>query len=119
MKTILIVDDDADVLKLMRIMLEKEGFEIFEAEDGSTALDIAKEKLPDLIISDVMMDNLNGFMLYKLLHEDPATEKIPMILVTGAAQSAGAWNADPNVGYLQKPVSSQGLIDAVKKKIGA
>ena len=117
MKTILIVDDDPDMRKLATIILTKEGYRIIEAEDGSIALDLAKAKTPDLIISDVMMENVNGFMLYELLHDDPRTKNIPMIFVTGEAQRAGAWDSDPNVLYLEKPIVMQQLIDAVKKAL--
>ena len=115
MKTILVVDDDPDMRKLATIILSKEGYAIIEAEDGSLALDLVREKKPDLIISDVMMENVNGFMLYELLHDDPVTANIPMIFVTGAAQQAGAWDSNPNVLYLEKPIVMQQLIDAVKK----
>ena len=117
MKTILIVDDDPDMRKLATIILTKEGYGIIEAEDGSIALDLVKEKKPDLVISDVMMANVNGFMLYEMLHDDPATKNIPMIFVTGEAQRAGAWDSNPNVAYLEKPIVMQQLIDAVKKAI--
>ncbi len=116
MKTILIVDDESDIRKLERVILEKEGFKVIEAENGSIALDLVKDMIPDLIISDVMMENVNGFMLYEILRDDKKTEKIPMILVTGAAQTAGAWDSDPSVEYLQKPVSAKVLIAAVRKK---
>ncbi len=115
MKTILIVDDDPDMRKLATIILTREGYEIIQAEDGSVALDLAKAKMPDLIISDVMMENVNGFMLYELLQDDPVTENIPMIFVTGEAQRAGAWDSNPNVLYLEKPIVMQQLIDAVNK----
>jgi CheY-like chemotaxis protein len=117
MKTILIVDDYAPMREFERKVLVREGFEILEAEDGAAALEIAKVKLPDLIISDVMMDNVNGFMLFEYLRDDSATEKIPMILITGEAQRAGAWNFDSNIGYLRKPVSPDELVSAVKKWI--
>ena len=117
MKKILVVDDDPDVRKLWNIVLSREGYSVIEAEDGSLALDLAKENLPDLVVSDVMMENLNGFMLYELLREEPKTKEIPMIFVTGEAQKAGAWASDPSVAYLEKPVEPQELIDAVKKKI--
>ncbi len=115
MKTILIVDDDPDMRKLTNVVLTKEGYKIIEAEDGSIALDLIKTKIPDLIISDVMMENVNGFMLYELLHDDPATKNIPMIFMTGAAQKAGAWDSDPSVVYLEKPIAVQQLLEAVKK----
>ena len=115
MKTILIVDDDPDMRKLATIILSKEGYGIIEAEDGSIALDLVKVKMPDLIISDVMMANVNGFMLYEMLQDDPVTKDIPIIFVTGEAQRAGAWDSNPNVEYLEKPIVMQQLIDAVRK----
>ena len=119
MKTILIVDDDPDMRKLATIILSSEGYGVIEAEDGSIALDLAKIKMPDLIISDVMMENVNGFMLYEMLHDDTVTKNIPMIFVTGEAQKAGAWDSDPNVVYLEKPIVMQQLIDAVEKVMKA
>ena len=117
MKTILIVDDDNAVRTMMRIVLNTHGFEILEAEDGARALSLAIEKQPDLIISDVMMDNVNGFMLYELLRKEPATSKIPMILLTGYAQKYGAWDAEQNVGYFQKPVSMHDLLFDIKRRL--
>lgn len=117
MKTILIVDDYKPILEFEKKVLIPEGFEILEAEDGSAALEIAKEKLPNLIISDVKMDNLNGFMLIEYLRDDPVTAKIPIILVTGVAQNAGMWDSDRNIGYLLKPVLPDQLLSAVKKWI--
>ena len=102
---------------MMRIVLNSNGFEILEAENGSIALSLATEKKPDMIISDVMMDNVNGFMLYELLRKEPTTSKIPMILVTGEAQKSGAWDAERNVGYFQKPVSMHDLLLEIKKRL--
>jgi len=53
------------------------------------------------------------------LHDDPVTKNIPMIFVTGEAQKAGAWDSDPNVVYLEKPIVMQQLIDAVEKVMKA
>ena len=117
MKTILVVDDDPEIRKLMKIILSRKGYGIIEAEDGSIALDLAKQKLPDLVITDVMMANVNGFMLYELLRDEPATKKIPVIFVTGEAQRAGAWQSDPNVSYLEKPIDTNQLLNAVKKSL--
>lgn len=117
MKTILVVDDDPELRKLMKIILSHKGYGIIEAEDGSTAFDLAKEKIPDLVITDVMMANVNGFMLYELLRDEPATKKIPVIFVTGEAQLAGAWESDPGVTYLEKPIETNLLLNAVKKRL--
>lgn len=117
MKTVLIVDDDSETRKVVRLALQDEGYKIIEADDGSMALDLAKVRNPDVIVSDVMMENVNGFMLVELLREDPATEKIPVILITGIAQEAGAWESEPNVVYLQKPISVHELREAVKSMV--
>jgi CheY-like chemotaxis protein len=117
MKTILIVDDDAAVRDMMRIVLNSNGFETLEADDGSTALTLAMEKKPDLIISDVMMDNVNGFMLYEMLRKDSSTRKIPMILITGEAQKFGAWDSEKDVGYFQKPVSMHDVVTEIKRRL--
>lgn len=117
MKTILIVDDNTAVRTMMKIVLNTNGFETLEADNGATALTLAVEKKPDLIISDVMMDNVNGFMLYEMLQKEPATRKIPMILITGAAQNSGAWNSEKNVGYFEKPISMHDILTEVKKRL--
>lgn len=117
MKTILVVDDDTDVRTMMKFVLRQNKFKVLEAENGLRGLALATARKPDLIISDVMMENMNGFMLYELLRKDPRTASIPIILVTGAAQNAGAWEADESVDYLQKPVSMSDLLQAVRKRL--
>ena len=74
--------------------------------------------MPDLIISDVMMDSGSGFMLQELLRDDDQTTAIPLILITGAAQMAGSWGSDSHVGYLLKPFSVLELFAAIEQKLG-
>lgn len=114
MKTILIVDDEESMRESMKLMLDSE-FEIIEAENGTMALDLAMEHEPDLIISDVVMDNGNGFLLRELLKEDPRTSSIPIILTTGYVQDKGAWESDPEVRYLEKPFAASALMAIVKE----
>ncbi|OGU24891.1 MAG: hypothetical protein A2X66_06165 [Ignavibacteria bacterium GWA2_54_16] len=116
-KTILVVDDDREVRSVVSVVLRRHGFKTLEAENGSDALTLAAARTPDLIISDVMMDNMNGFMLREMLQKDPATAGIPMILMTGAAGNAGAWETDKNVTYLRKPIGMETLVNEVLKKL--
>jgi len=116
-KTILVVDDDRDVRSVISFVLHKQGFRILEAENGGDALSLAATRSPDLIISDVMMDNVNGFMLLEMLKKDPATAGIPVILMTGAAEHAGAWESDKSVGYMRKPIGMETLVKEVLKKL--
>jgi CheY-like chemotaxis protein len=108
---ILVVDDDDAVRKSIAVVLKlKGGFEVFEADDGLVGLDLARKHKPNLIISDVIMDNLNGFMMLESLQDDPETAKIPVIMMTSAAQEAGAWKSGAAIEYLDKGFSLAELL---------
>lgn len=115
-KKVLVVDDDEAVRKSIAVTLRmKRGFEILEAADGLEGLDLAKKHIPDLIISDVVMDNLNGFMLLELLRENPSTAHIPVIMMTSPATDAGAWKSDATIVYLEKGFSLLNFLAIVDK----
>ncbi len=116
-KKILVIDDDDGMRTLITTVLKAKGCETFEADNGDDALVIAREHHPDMIISDVMMANMNGFMLRAELSDDPATADIPVILMTGMATGAGAWEADPSVDYLIKPFIMPDLLALIEKKV--
>lgn len=115
MKKILVVDDEMGVRTAVAVALEEYGFQLIEADNGTQAYDMAMQEQPDLIISDVMMDNGNGFLLRELLKRDERTASIPMILMTGAADGAGAWKSDAGVRYLLKPFGAENLLKAVQQ----
>ena len=115
MKTILVVDDDPDMRKLATIILTKEGYTIIEAEDGSLALDLVKEKKPDLIISDVMMENVNGFMLYELLHDDPSTTEHSDHFCDGRGAAGGGVGFKPERG-VSREADRHAAIDRCSKE---
>ncbi|HTP79201.1 MAG TPA: response regulator [Bacteroidota bacterium] len=115
MKTILIVDDEDSLRKGMAMTLTKKGYRALEAEDGMVGLSVATEQKPDLIISDVYMDNMNGFIMVENLQQDPETAAIPVILMTSAAQAAGAWTVVGAVEYMNKPFTMDALLTTVKR----
>jgi len=117
MKKILVVDDEDDLRTMVVKALREEGFETIETDNGSSALTLAKNHQPDLIISDVIMDSGSGFMLQELLRNDSQTADIPIILMSGHAKHVGAWESDPEVGYLAKPFGVLELLSAVAKKL--
>jgi len=119
MAKILVIDDEAMVRDSIRTVLEMEGHEVIEADNGVSALDMIKLHFPHLIISDVMMSNMNGFMLREILQQNELTARIPMILMTGLANNAGAWESDPFVDYLTKPFSVEQLISIVNDELYA
>ncbi len=80
MKRILVAEDDADLMKLFRTVLTKEGYEVIPAEDGLMAIRYLNREYVDLIISDIMMPNMDGFQLVRALRE--AGKKTPILLIT-------------------------------------
>lgn len=116
-KKILVVDDEDSFREMVIVMLKKEGFETLETDNGMSAFELAKANVPDLIISDVMMYSGSGFILREFLKREQTTADIPLILMSGQAQTAGAWGSDSAVEYLQKPFSSEDLIAAVNRQL--
>ena len=86
-KKILIADDEATVRDLVKLSLEHEGYEFFEAENGVEALQMAQALIPDLILLDVMMPGKIGYQVCSELKSDPATKKITIVFLTGRDNS--------------------------------
>jgi len=117
MKKILIVDDEDSFRKSLAGQLKLKGWAVAEAADGLEGIDMAARHKPDVILSDVHMDNMNGFMMVEELQQYPATATIPVILMTSAASAAGAWNSDIAVEYLEKPFTIVKLLEVIGKVI--
>jgi len=114
MKTILVVDDEESLRKVIASKLTQRGYRVLQAENGLQGLETAREHLPDLIISDVYMENMNGFIMVEMLREDPPTATIPVIMMTGAAQGAGAWQAHADIEYLEKGFAMDVLLKTIE-----
>jgi CheY-like chemotaxis protein len=115
MKSILVVDDEDAQRKVIVAALQQKGYAMFEASDGLQGLDLARRHRPNLIISDVFMDNMNGFIMVETLKEEDDTANIPVLMMTSAAQSAGAWDTSLAADYIDKGFSIQELIERVEK----
>lgn len=115
MKSILVVDDEASQRKVITAALQRKGYETFEATDGLEGLEIARVHKPHLIISDVYMDNMNGFVMVQTLKEDEETALIPVLMMTSAAQSIGAWDTSLADDYIDKGFTIQALLERVEK----
>jgi CheY-like chemotaxis protein len=115
MKKILIVDDEDSFRKSLASQLKLKGWAVAEAADGLQGVDMAARHKPDIILSDVQMDNMNGFMMVEELQQYPATASIPVIMMTSASAAAGAWNSDIAVEYLEKPFTIIKLLEVITK----
>jgi CheY-like chemotaxis protein len=114
--TVLLVEDDPVILKLLEVNFELEGYSVLLAHDGAEGIDLARSSAPDLIISDIMMPNVSGLELVSALKGDPATAKIPIILLSAKAQSTDL-RAGMDAGadlYVTKPFEPLELVEAVQ-----
>ncbi len=119
MKKILVIDDLPENVFMLQDRLEHEGFEVLTAYDGYTGIDKARNELPDLILLDVMMPDITGLEVCKILAYEPTTKDIPIILVTaksGAEDTkegleAGAFD------YIKKPFNRIELLARVKSAL--
>ena len=86
MHTILVVDDEADILELVAFNLERQQFKVLTADNGIAAVQVAKEKTPDLIVLDLMLPGMDGFSVYRELRADPRTSGIPVLMLTAKGE---------------------------------
>ncbi len=117
---LLIVDDEADTLRLVSLMLERQGYEVSTAKDGKSALEKVKANQPDLILLDVMMPDMDGFEVARILRSDPKTENIPIVMFTAKTQvedKITGLEAGADV-YLTKPTQPRELFAQVKAVLG-
>lgn len=117
---VLVADDDPDILDLVRYRLERSGYTVATAGNGAEAVRLAGELSPALAVLDVMMPSLNGFEVTRRLRNDPATARIPVILLTARAQDADVQEgfeagADD---YIRKPFSPRELSARVQAVLG-
>jgi two-component system alkaline phosphatase synthesis response regulator PhoP len=115
-ETILIVEDEKDIVKMLDYNLKKEGYKVIVADDGEEALDAANTKHPDLILLDLMLPGLDGLEVCKELKNERKTKSIPVIMLTAKSQES-----DKVVGlelgaddYVTKPFSPRELIARIK-----
>jgi len=110
--SVLVVDDDKRIRNFLRYYMEEEGFEVYEAENGSIALELARRKKPRVILLDTVMPRMDGYDVMEALNENEATKHIPVIVLSGSEDSKVAMELGA-VSYLVKPLARRTLIKAV------
>ena len=116
-KRILIVDDEEDIVKLVKMYLEHHCYEVITANDGQEGLSKAKTEKPDLIVLDLMLPRINGYRVCGLLKKDRRYAKIPVIMFTAKAQEKDV-KLGQEVGadvYLIKPFEPEILLAKIKE----
>ncbi|MCG3201762.1 MAG: Adenylate cyclase 2 [Gammaproteobacteria bacterium] len=116
---ILVVDDVADNVEIVRARLESEGYEVLTAADGEAALETARSALPDLLLLDIMMPGLDGIEVTRRLKADPSLPFMPIILVTAKAAASDVVAGLDSGGddYLTKPIDHAALMARVRSML--
>ena len=121
-RTALVVDDESTTRDFLRAILASIDWKVIEAPDGATALKLAEEQKPQLILLDVQMPGESGFSTFANLRENSATAEIPVVMVTGVAEKTGIKFSGKEMGefigkepnaYLEKPVDPEVLKSTV------
>ena len=119
-KTILVADDETHILHVVSLKLKNAGYTVVTARDGQEALELAQQVMPDLLITDYHMPQLSGLELCRRLKQDPATCRIPAIMLT-----ARGYNLEPQdtetsgiLRMLSKPFSPRQLLVTVNEVLG-
>jgi DNA-binding response OmpR family regulator len=120
-KHILCIEDEPEMIDLIRLILGRRGFEVVGAAGGKEGLEKVRQELPDLVLLDLMMPDMDGWEVYQQMKADEKTKDIPVIVITAKAQSI-----DKVLGlhiakvddYIAKPFSPQELLSSVDKVFG-
>lgn len=120
MAKVLIVDDSPTELYVLSKILEQASYQVVTANDGEEGLARAKAEQPDLILMDVVMPGLNGFQATRKLRRDPATQHIPVIMVTTKDQDTDReWGLRQGASdYMVKPVNGDALLEKIRGLLG-
>jgi CheY-like chemotaxis protein len=116
MKTILVVDDEFDILTVWRLLLERHGYSVLTASNGAAALEQIRRTPPDIIVSDCMMPIMSGLQLCAALNADPELRTIPIILCSAASDIPVQPN--PTIEYARKPLSFDALLAMLQRMGG-
>ncbi|HDS08750.1 MAG TPA: response regulator transcription factor [Firmicutes bacterium] len=116
-KSILIIDDEEDILKLCKIVLEKEGFNVHTTNAAKDGIEIATTIIPDLVLLDIMMPVMDGWEVLKILRAEKTTAKIPVAMLTAKTDFKDKIMGiqEGAIDYISKPFLPQELIFRVKR----
>ncbi len=123
MKTVRVVDDEPDVVTYLCALLRDNGYETLDACNGDQAVELARQRMPDLVTLDITMPETTGVRAYRTLREDPRLKHIPVVIVTGVSQDFRRFistrpHLAPPDGYLDKPIQPEQFLAEVAKHVG-
>ncbi|HRQ32361.1 MAG TPA: response regulator [Anaerolineales bacterium] len=119
-KSILCIEDEAEMIDLMRLILSRKGYNVRGASGGAEGLQMIRDEKPDLILLDLMMPDMDGWEVYQQIKAEESSKDIPVIIVTAKAQNIdrvlGLHIAKVN-DYIAKPFTPQELLHSIEKTL--
>ena len=118
-KRVLVVEDNALNMKLFRILLGQAGYEVMEAADAETALRVAREQTPHLILMDIQLPGMDGLGATRLLKQDETLREVPIVAVTSYAmpEDQARATAAGCCGYVSKPIDTHNFVEYISQFI--
>ncbi len=118
-KRILIVEDEAAIIELLRLVLEREGYEVHSCQSGRDAISTIKKVNPHLVLLDVMLPGLDGASIVRIMNEDEILSSTPVIVTSALRESEKMFLPYPQVkAFCSKPFALKNLVEQVKHAIG-
>lgn len=123
-KTVLVVDDEPDVLTYLSTFLEDQGFAILKAKDGKEAMEVAASEKPDLITLDISMPEQSGVRTFRDLQDHDDTKNIPVIVITGVTSEFKKFllsrkQVEPPTAYFEKPIDREALLEKINELLSS
>lgn len=118
--TVLIVDDSQTVVHALKTLLEQSGYKTLTAADGEQGIKMTRQQKPDVVLMDVIMPGMTGFQATRILHKDPDTTHIPVVIISASEQpSEKAWCKRLGAkGFLPKPIQRGQLFPCLEDLLG-
>ena len=116
-RKILVIDDEEDIQKLLKMRLEQENFNVITASDGDVGVKTAEQEAPDLIILDIMMPKMDGYTCLKEIRSLPKTKNIPVLMLSGKEEEKvrDLFAFQKISGYIEKPFELDDIVAKVKE----
>lgn len=116
--TILVIDDEPDIITYMEALLEDNDYKVISANNGAEGLKKAQEEKPDLITLDITMPGKSGTEVFRMLRTDPETKNIPVVIITGVMefrQFIYQRSIEAPEGYMEKPINPSVLLNKINR----
>ncbi|HUT23861.1 MAG TPA: response regulator [Sumerlaeia bacterium] len=123
-KSVVIIEDDADLAEIMRTALETKGVLVHTASDGPTGLEMVRKKRPDAVILDIVLPKMNGYEVCTAIQQDSRLSHTPITVITGVTESSGSvsdelWRKRLDVAdFVSKPFDAVELAERLAKSLG-